>query len=100
MQLKLVGAQRYVDVRISEEVLEKGAVVDVSDDVAESLLQEVTYDSLNNANPLFVECEHTARRAPNPPESDDDGEEEPEAVVDTPTTEPRPRRTPAKSKKA
>jgi hypothetical protein len=95
MQLKLVGAQRYVDVRISEEVIQHGAVVDVADDIAESLLEEVTYDSLNNANPLFIEV------TPEPTKkvTEKATVEEADDVEDAPS-EPRARRAPAKSKKA
>lgn len=94
MQLKLVGAQRYMDVRISEEVIQHGAVVDVSDDIAESLLEEVTYDSLNNANPLFVEF----TPAPTKKVAEKVAVEEADEVEEAPS-EPRARRAPAKSKK-
>lgn len=98
MQLKLVGAQRYVDLRISEEVIERGAIVDIDDDtVAADLLDEVVYDSLNNANPLFIEVTDTQKRSPGESAAEDGDDQG--GGEKTPTTPARTRSTSAKSKK-
>lgn len=56
--LKLVGAERYSCPLVQDgAVVEKGAIVTVSAEVAEVLEADVKIDALNNEHPVWVEVE-------------------------------------------
>lgn len=54
--LKLVGAKRYMNKKVSPNVLEKGGLtMDIKDDaLVNTLLSQVVLDTLKNEHPMFV----------------------------------------------
>lgn len=63
VQVKLVGAERYMHPAFGSDVIEKGQVVTVDADVAASLTEEVRMDALNNEHPVWKEYDDAEKAA-------------------------------------
>lgn len=63
VQIKLVGAERYMHPAFGSDVVEKGQVVTVDADVAASLTEEVRVDALNNEHPVWKEYDEAEKAA-------------------------------------
>lgn len=55
VRLKLVGAERFVDLKVSPDAILRDQVVTVDPEKAEELLDLVYMDIRNNENPMFIE---------------------------------------------
>ena len=80
--LKLVGASRYMNKRMSHQVIEKGGLTpDIQDEsLVKSLLNATYTDALNNKHPIFELVETAQVDQPAETKAEDPVEDKPASV--------------------